>query len=82
MTSFKTYIMTKKESIEVTPAQKTLLELLSVKEVYDHFESLKMVHHLATYCVGSEKVDLSSSRDVHDLMDAIQKIAIEFKSLT
>ena len=35
------------ESIKVTPAQKELLELLSSKEVHDHYESLKAVHYLA-----------------------------------
>ncbi|NVK53357.1 MAG: hypothetical protein HWD85_10525 [Flavobacteriaceae bacterium] len=67
----------KKEHIEVTSAQKELLELLTHKEVYDYFESLKMVHYLATYCVGSEMVELSASRYTHDLLDAIQKIVIE-----
>ena len=69
-----------KESIEVTPAQKEMLELLSSKEVNDHFESLKMVHYLATYCVGNEMVELSASRNVHDLLDVIQKIALEGNS--
>ena len=66
-----------KESIKVTPAQKELLELLSPKEVSDHFESLKMVHYLATYAVESGMVELWASRDVHDLMNVIQKIALE-----
>ena len=70
----------KKESIKVTPAQKELLELLSVKEVKDHLESLQMIHYLATYCVGNEKVELSASRDVHDLMNAIQNIVLETNS--
>ena len=65
------------ESVKVTPAQKELLELLSTKEVKDHFESLQMVHYLATYCVRSEVVELSASRDVHDLMNSIQKIVLE-----
>ena len=65
------------EPVKITPAQKELLELLSAKEVKDHFESLQMVHHLATYCVGNEMVELSASRDVHNLMNTIQKIVLE-----
>lgn len=67
----------KKESVNVSPAQKELLELLSHKEAKDHFESLKMVHYLATYAVDSGMVELWASRSVHDLMDAVQNIAIE-----
>ena len=65
------------ESIKVTPAQKELLELLSSKEVHDHYESLKAVHYLATYCVGTEKANLWASRYVHDLLDVIQKMKVE-----
>ncbi len=36
-----------------------------------------MVHYLATYCVGTEIVELWASRYVHDLLDAIHKIALE-----
>lgn len=71
----------KKGHIEVTPAQKELLKLLEHKEAYDYFESLKMVHYLATYCVGNEMVELSASRYVHDLLDIVQKIAIEYYDL-
>lgn len=67
----------KKEYVEVTSAQKELLKLLEHKEATVNFESLKMVHYLATYCVGTEMVDLSASRYVHDLLDVIQKISIE-----
>ena len=69
------------ESVKVTPAQKELLELLSHKEAKDHFESLKMVHYLATYGVDSGMVELWASRDVHDLMNVIQKIVLETKHL-
>lgn len=61
----------------LTPAQKELLALLHPKEVKSFYESLKMVHYLATYCVGTEMVDLSASRDVHDLMDVLQKLVLE-----
>lgn len=67
----------KKESVNVSPAQKELLELLSHKEAKDHFESLKMVHYLATYAVDSGMVELWASRSVHDLMDVIQNIVFE-----
>ena len=70
----------KKEPIEVTSAQKELLKLLEHKEANEYFESLKMVHYLATYCVGNEIVELSASRYVHDLLDAVQKIAMEYVS--
>ncbi len=66
-----------KENIEVTPAQKELLEILTHKDAQDYFESLKKVHYLGTYFVENEIVELSASRIVHDLLDAIQKIAIE-----
>lgn len=67
----------KKEAVKITPAQKELLKLLEHKEACYYFESLKMVHYLATYCVGTEMVELWASRYVHDLLDAIHKIAIE-----
>lgn len=63
--------------IEVTKAQKELIELLAHKEVQEYFESLKMVHYLSTYCVKQEMVELWASRLVHDLLDIIQKIDIE-----
>ena len=63
--------------VEVTLAQKELLELLSHKEVRVYFEALKTVHYLATYSVGVEKVELWASRDVHNLLDALQKIVME-----
>ena len=65
------------ESEKLTNAQKELLKLLEHKEANEYFESLKMVHYLATYCVGMEMVELSASRYVHDLLDVIQKISIE-----
>ncbi len=77
MTSFKYQVIMKKECIEVTPAQKELIELLAHKEVHDYFEALKMIHYLGTYCVSTEIVELSASRIIHDLLDAIQKIVIE-----
>ena len=67
----------KKTFIQVTSAQKELLSLLEHKEAPDYYESLKMVHYLATYCVAHEMVELSASRIVHNLMDAIHKIVIE-----
>lgn len=68
------------ESEKLTPAQKELLKLLEHKEAAVNFESLKMVHYLGTYCVGTEMVELSASRYVHDLLDAVQKIAMEHGS--
>lgn len=67
----------KKESVKASLAQKELLELLSHKEAKDHFESLKMVHYLATYAVDSGMVELWASQRVHDLMDVIQNIVLE-----
>lgn len=67
----------KKEKIDITPAQKELLELLIHKEVNDYFEALKMIHYLGTYCVKEGMVELWASRLVHDLLDLIQKIALE-----
>ena len=62
------------KQIQVTKAQKELLDLLNDKEVNDYFTSLKTVHYLGTYYVNNDLVDLSASRYVHDLLDAIQKI--------
>ena len=64
-------------TINLTPAQEELLKLLEHKEANDYFESLKMIHYLATYCVGAEMVELSASRYVHDLLDVVQRIAKE-----
>lgn len=69
------------DSEKLTTAQKELLKLLEHKEANEYFESLKMVHYLATYCVGTEMVELSASRYVHDLLDVIQKIAMEYDSI-
>lgn len=65
------------EFINLTSAQKELLKLLEHKEAANYFKSLKMVHHLATYCVGKEMVELLASRHVHELLDVVQKIALE-----
>jgi hypothetical protein len=70
------------EFINLTSAQKELLNLLQHKEAYAYFESLKTVHYLATYCVGAEIVELSASRYVHDLLDVIQEIALEHDALS
>ena len=67
------------ENLQLTPAQKELLDLLNHKEVHDFYASLKVVHYLGTYYVGNDIVDLSASRYVHDLLDALQKIAKEDK---
>ncbi len=69
------------ESTKLTPAQKELLKLLEHKEASDYFESLKTIHYLGTYYVGTEMVELSASRYVHDLLDVIQKIVLEQNSL-
>jgi len=65
------------ESIKVSPAQKELLELLAHKEVHGCLESLKMVHYLGTYHVKSDAAELWASGSVQDLIECIQKIAIE-----
>ncbi len=63
--------------VKVTTAQKELLDLLNEKEVQDFFTSLKTIHCLGTYYVRNDIADLSASRYVHNLLDAIQNIAIE-----
>jgi hypothetical protein len=77
MTSLKSSNELKRESIEVTPAQKELLELLAHKEVHGYLESLKMVHYLGTYNVKSDAAELWASCSVHGLIECIQKIAVE-----
>ena len=83
MTSLKPSNKLKRETVEVTPAQKELLELLAHKEVHGYLESLKMVHYLGTYHVKSDAAELWASGSVQDLIECIQKIAIEdFKGQT
>ena len=71
----------KTDFVEVTPAQKALLKLLSHKEAKDHYESLKRVHYLGTYCVDSDITALTASRYVQDLLDVLQQIALEFDAV-
>ena len=77
MTSLKSSNELKRETIEVTPAQKELLELVAHKEVHGYLESLKMVHYLGTYHVKSDAVELWASGSVQDLIECVQKIANE-----
>jgi len=69
------------ENLNVTPAQKELLNLLRHSEVEDYFESLKKAYYLGTYLIDSELVDISASGYVHQLLDVIQKIVIERASI-
>ena len=68
----------KRETILVSKAQKELLELFSEKEVFELYQSLKLIHHLATYSISEQMVDLPSSKSVHELLNAIEKITFEF----
>jgi len=65
------------ENLNITTAQKELLNLLQHSEVEDYFDSLKKVHYLGTYLIDSELVDISASGYVHQLLDVMQKIVIE-----
>ncbi len=67
--------------IELTSAQKELIDLLKHKEAQEYFHSLKEIHYLGTYCVMKDLVNLSASQYVHHLLDSIQKIALENESL-
>jgi len=69
------------ENLNITQAQKELLNLLQHSEVDEYFESLKKVHYLGTYLIDSELVEPSASGYVHQLLDAIQKIVIEKASI-
>jgi glutaredoxin-related protein len=64
--------------VEITNAQKELLNLLKHKEAEEYFLSLKKVHYLGTYCMQPDMVELAASSQVHDLLDAIQEISIEY----
>jgi len=65
-------------NVSVTAAQFALLELLRHPDAPDYAESLKEVHELGTYYVNSKDlVNLSASRQVHWLYDAVYAIAIE-----
>ncbi len=84
MTSLLLKILIKSEAMKysnLTPAQIELLNLLQHKEATDYFDSLKKVHYLGTYCVETDMVELSASQYVHELLFAIQKIAIEYDVL-
>ena len=63
--------------VQVTPAQQKLLQFITPIEAEDIYNSLKKVHYLGTYCVDTEMAELSSSRYVHELLDAIQQIVNE-----
>ena len=52
----------KKKSVELTPAQKELLNLLQHSEVEDYYNSLKKVHYLGTY---TQKSTLLAPRVLH-----------------
>ena len=65
------------EKEEITQAQKELLALLQPTEATDYFDALKKVHYLGTYCVQKDMVELEASSYVHNLLDAVQKIALE-----
>jgi len=64
-------------TVKVTHAQKKLLELLNTAEIQDYADSLKSVHHLATYLIDPELVDLKASRYVHLLLDALNELSME-----
>ena len=66
---------------DLTQAQKELLNLLQHKEAADFFYSLKKVYYLGTYCVEKDMIELSASQYVHELLFAIQNIAIEYDVL-
>jgi len=70
-------IVMKTYKVEITHAQKELLNLLNHREAKDYFESIRKVHYLGTYCIESDMVELSASSQVHDLLDIIQEISIE-----
>ncbi len=61
----------------LSPAQKELLELLHPKEVQSFYESLKLLHYLATYCVSTELVELSASKDVQNLINVLEGLVLE-----
>ncbi len=63
--------------MEITQAQKELLDLLKPTEANNYFDALKKVHFLETYCVQKDMVELEASSYVHHLLDAFQKIALE-----
>jgi hypothetical protein len=65
------------EITSLTEAQKELLALLNTNEIHDYFDALKKVHYLGTYCVQKDMVELEASAYVHQLLDVIQKIALE-----
>jgi len=81
MLTEKKFVTKNTQCVQVTPAQKKILDLLNSKDAEDYFLSLKKVHYLGTYCMQPDMVELAASSHVHDLLDAIQKIAIEYSYL-
>ena len=68
----------KKVTVQVTPAQKKLIDLLSTSELPDYYKSVKSLHYLATYCVPEvEILELWQHGYVHKLMDAMHQIVLE-----
>ena len=65
-------------NVSLTPAQLQLLELVDHLNAADFAEALKEVHELGTYYVNEKDlVNLSASRQVHWLYDAVFAIALE-----
>ena len=66
------------KNVSLTPAQLRLLDLVDHLNAADFAEALKEVHELGTYYVSSKDlVNLSASRQVHWLYDAVFAIALE-----
>lgn len=77
MSEEKKIVAVDTECVQVTPAQKKLLKLITHVEAEDYFTSLKQVHYLGTYCVDKDMVELWQHGYVHHLLDAIQEIKQE-----
>lgn len=76
--------MTEEKKIEngrrkvlISPVQEKLLALLSPTEAKDYAQALKTVHHLATYYVDAEIVDLQASQKTQLLYETLLELSEE-----
>ena len=67
--------------VQVTPAQKALLDLFHKQELPDLFKALKHVHECGTYFTDKDFVNLFASYQVSLIIEALSDLILETNSL-
>lgn len=68
------------QCIQVTPAQKSLLDYLNPRDIVDMVGHLKEVHELGTYFIAEQDlVNLEASLHVQWLLERLQDMMLEVK---